>query len=268
MVITENSFSKTFENDFITGAVFTSVGGRSNQEDSLGLSLKSNEALLLVCDGMGGLNGGEVASSYAVKTFIQKYEVLESHSDIVENLKIFLADIDKEIARFRKEGGSLLRAGTTMVAVYLENNLLNWVSVGDSRIYIKRGNEMIQVTNDHTYEVALKENLDAGLISGDFFDKQSPKSDALISFLGINGLRLIDSNSHPFKLVKNDIVILMSDGVYKFIPDDVIKTIIEVYDDSSNLLEALANLDDIAQGASDVAKCPRDNFTAIAFKIK
>lgn len=83
------------------------------------------------------------------------------------------------ISQFPKEAGK--GSGTTLVAVIAENNRLYWASVGDSRIYILRGRDMIQVTRDHNYMLRLQQMVDNGQMT--LQEAQAKKQkEALISF--------------------------------------------------------------------------------------
>ena len=128
------------------------------------------------------------------------------------------------ISQFPKEAGK--GSGTTLVAAIAENNRLYWASVGDSRIYILRGRDMIQVTRDHNYMLRLQQMVDNGQMT--LQEAQAKKQkEALISFLGIGNVTLMDINEQPFEMQFGDIVLLCSDGITKTLPDDQIRDIIK-----------------------------------------
>lgn len=113
-----------------------------------------------------------------------------------------------------------------MVAVIAEDDQLYWASVGDSRIYILRGNEMKQVTRDHNYLLRLQELVASGQMTLEQAQAQKQK-EALISFLGIGNVSLMDINDQPFQLQIGDIVLLCSDGISKTLSDDRIKAMMQ-----------------------------------------
>lgn len=103
--------------------------------------------------------------------------------------------------------------------------MLYWASVGDSRIYIIRGSEMRQVTRDHNYLLRLMERVQAGQLTMQeaLADRQK---EALISFLGIGNVSLMDVTRQPFEMIFGDVVMLCSDGITKTLPDEQIRQII------------------------------------------
>ena len=131
--------------------------------------------------------------------------------------------IDRAIYEFPKEEGR--GSGTTMAACIAEDNKLYWASVGDSRIYIIRGNQMQQVTRDHNYRLHLQEMVRTGQMSEEEAEAARQK-EALISYLGMGNVSLMDINSQPFEMQYGDVVMLCSDGITKTLPDEQIKKII------------------------------------------
>lgn len=212
---------------------YTHMGNRQYQQDSVFVSgsqiLAANKkmrVLAVVCDGMGGMADGAKAAQTG--TAMMKEDFLRIQKEPEVNIPYFLESevrkIDQVIAGFPQKDGR--GSGSTIVAVIAENNYLYWVSVGDSRIYIFRGDEMRQMTRDHNYLLRLSEMVANGEMSLEEAKRQ-PQKEALISFLGIGGLDLIDISPTPMELVPGDIILLCSDGVTKTLKDDWIKEIMK-----------------------------------------
>lgn len=211
---------------------YTVTGNRRYQQDAVyvspGRKLAANHRtrfLAAVCDGMGGMTDGGLASETAIQMLSQGFERIRKE-EIVDIPAFFLQGIramDKRIHSFPKEGGR--GSGTTLVAVIAEDNYLYWASVGDSRIYILRGSEMIQVTRDHNYALHLKNLVESGQMTIEEAQAKKQK-EALISFLGMGNVSLIDRNETPFEMQYGDIVLLCSDGITKTLPDHQIRDII------------------------------------------
>lgn len=246
-------------------AIITALGDREEQQDSFGYFLTQNEAIVSICDGMGGHEGGKLASGIAVEGIINAFERRQEYEDASEFLLSVTNEADKKVAQLKREDGKALKAGSTMATIVIENGEMYWVSVGDSRIYLNRGNEFIQVTFDHVYRSALREQLAAGEITQDIYDSEKSKGDALISFLGIGGLRLIDYNNEPFELMKEDKIIIMTDGLYKLVKDEELKRIVENF---SNIKETLQAFDMKAKKKAKTLSVKRDNMTVALIKIK
>lgn len=105
---------------------------------------------------------------------------------------------------------------------------MDWVSVGDSRIYVLREDTMVSVTRDHNYRRELEEALERGEINREFFDNeiQTKRSDALTNYLGMGGIRRMERSVQPLELMDGDMVLLCSDGLYKRLDEDQIKAML------------------------------------------
>jgi protein phosphatase len=126
-------------------------------------------------------------------------------------------------------------SGTTLVAGIIHEDNLNWVSVGDSRMYIFRDKEFIQLTQDHNYFLELNELFDSGKIDREYYKKEAVSGDALISYIGMGGISRINANKEKFHLEENDTVLICSDGVYKTVTDEKISSIIQSSDSADKI---------------------------------
>lgn len=207
------------------------IGSRENQQDSSYGQIEGSTAFAVVCDGMGGLNGGEKASQTAVKTLVEDFFQLgEKPCKISEMPQFFHSEVEKldeAVYGLLDEAGNRLEAGTTMAAVYIEDGKLQWCSVGDSKIYLLRGTEILCVVREHNYRLILDDKLAKGLITRQAYAAEEHRAEALISFLGLGNAELMDINQEPFALQDGDVVLLCSDGLYKALTDDIIEGIIE-----------------------------------------
>lgn len=216
----------------LTTLSYTDQGRRKYQQDAVyvtpGKKLAANRktrVLAIVCDGMGGMADGGRASLTAIQMMVQGFRQIEKAPsvDIPQFFRRGIQVIDQTIVNFPKENGK--GSGTTMVAVIAEDNKLYWASVGDSRIYIIRGNQMKQVTRDHNYLLRLQQMVANGEMSLEEAQAKKQK-EALISFLGIGNVTLMDVNTQPFEMQYGDVVMLCSDGITKTLPDNQIHSII------------------------------------------
>lgn len=212
--------------------MFTDTGNRQYQQDAVYISKsrilaanKRTRVLGIVCDGMGGMADGGKASQTAIQMMVQGFQQIERLPavDIPAFFRRGIVAVDQAICQFPKENGK--GSGTTMVAVIAEDNKLYWASVGDSRIYIVRGTSMKQVTRDHNYWMRLQEMVAAGQMTMEEAMGKRQK-EALISFLGIGNVSLMDINTEPFEMQPGDTVMLCSDGITKTLSDEQIRKII------------------------------------------
>ncbi len=215
---------------------YTDQGRREYQQDAVYVTPskkfaanRKTRVMAVVCDGMGGMADGGKASRTAIQMMINGFQNVQNQPqmDIPGFFRSAIVTIDKTIASFPKENGR--GSGTTMVAAIAEENKLYWASVGDSRIYIIRENnnqtEMRQITRDHNYWLRLQEMVAQGKMTQEEAMGKRQK-EALISFLGIGNVSLMDISTEPIPMQYGDIVMLCSDGITKTLPDHQIKSII------------------------------------------
>lgn len=207
------------------------IGSRENQQDSSFGQVDGSMAFAVVCDGMGGLKGGEQASQTAVKMLVEDYYRLPEEGLNQTLIPQFFYNevqkMDAAVHLLSDEDGHALEAGTTIVAVIIKEGSLYWCSVGDSKIYILRGDEIISVVREHNYRLTLDDRLAEGSITKEEYKREEKKAEALISFLGLGNVTLMDINTEPFPLENGDIVLLCSDGLYKALEEDIILGVIQ-----------------------------------------
>jgi len=236
----------------VNTAMATHIGTREYQQDAAYVcepvyadSEDSEKKLTygILCDGMGGTAEGERASTETILQMARKIATIKEEDETVlaeQHQNYFPAFLENcayaanELILNQNEELQQT-SGTTLLTVILFENNLYWLSVGDSRIYIIRGSEIVQTTKDHNYALELQEKVDAGLLSQEEADND-PKKEHLISYIGAPYLERIDVNRSPFQMQHGDIVLLCSDGLVKSLFDDEILEIITRC--GSNIFEA------------------------------
>ena len=238
-------------------AVRSIIGNRTEQQDSVGVVTGEKTLCAVVCDGMGGLNGGKSASRVAVDAMVDIFRQIKENEPMSEVLVNSVDILDEAVFMLVDETGNRLESGTTVVSVIINNNDLFWMSVGDSRLYLIRNDEMVQATRDHNYELYLDS------VSETYTPTESDMemSQALISFIGMGGISVMDVSSNPVLLVEGDVVLITSDGLYKAISDEEIKKIIKNNSD----VETAA--DELLSEAEKAAPDTRDNTSFVLIKI-
>ena len=191
------------------------VGQRERQEDSFAVRNASNAQELerrglfaVVCDGMGGMEDGKSASEAAIDGFLQLFQALLDEGDVPRQLREgTLAVSDGIFQRFQG------RSGTTAVAVRILGDTLHFLSVGDSAIFLKRGEGVFQLNEEHTclndlYRRELREDVIQK-------DRAEGDEDArrLTAFVGMQGLEAVDQSLRPWHLKRGDTLLLCSDGI-------------------------------------------------------
>ena len=230
----------------VESAISSVIGARESQQDSCYVDVEEDgNAIGIICDGMGGLAGGEIASQNAVRMFIEDYEqVRHEYTNFYSFFLEEMIEIDSMVAELTDEAGNMLSAGTTLVAVSVKNGNVQWVSVGDSKIYILRDNQLYSMAREHNYLTLLNQRLQEGSISEEEYASEVGRGAALISYLGMGNISLIDAYPNPLELMDGDIILLCSDGLYKALTEQQITEIIHNY--SGNLDAAVTALQEQA----------------------
>lgn len=205
-------------------------GTRKYQEDAIFGRVYQHKTLAILCDGMGGLDNGTMASNTAVNSIREAFEQEE-----IEEVPLFFKQqakiADEKVAMLTAEDGTQLSCGTTVVAVIARSNKLYWLSVGDSRIYIVRNQEILAVNEEHNYKAELNKMLMEGTITKEYYESEIYRGEALTSYIGVGNVSLMDVNEFPFELVPGDYVILCSDGMYRTLAEEEIYKIVTENED-------------------------------------
>jgi protein phosphatase len=226
----------------------TSVGGRTENEDAIlvrpldpvGVGPGSQQAgyLLAVADGMGGHEGGEIASRLAVETLDSAFKDA-AEPDVAATMKSAFRRANARIFSEGSGAGDATSMGTTMVACAVRGKYATIASVGDSRAYLVRASRLTQITQDHTL---VAQQLAQGELTADQA-KRSPARNQLMHALG-HRERLHSSMPSIFEvtLLPEDRLFLCSDGFYDVVEDgDIVDTVGRLGpDDAAKALTTLA----------------------------
>ena len=190
------------------------IGTRKTQEDYCeNLSLNDGKDFLMVlADGMGGHNAGDVASKLAVKTFISSFVNFDKSMQLGYRLNSSLYSCNTKVSQSIAENKSQEGMGCTLVAAYISDLYLSWISVGDSLLYILRGNKLIKLNADHSMMPVLEKAYQNGSLTKEEFNNH-PQRNVLRSAIIGEDIELIDINDRNFKLKNNDVILLASDGL-------------------------------------------------------
>ncbi len=234
------------------------IGTREEQQDYAIYKQLDSCFVAVVCDGMGGLEGGSIASQCAAETLVRMLAEKNSSETIPQVLLRCVDVLDEKIFELKDSYGERLKAGTTLVAVVIENGQAYWLSIGDSRLYIVRGNEMIQATRDHNYSMIL----DSMPVDYVPTKDELNKKEALISFVGMGGIETMDLSNNPLVLQHGDKLLLATDGLFKVLTYEQIKSIVEK-DSSTSIITT-----ELIEQTEMCATESRDNTTIIFIRIK
>jgi serine/threonine protein phosphatase PrpC len=226
--VAEERKSDSFEMNNIKAVVVSDLGNiRTNNED-MGLFFKIADEnllrekgyMLIVADGMGGHQAGEVASRMA--TDIISHEYFKQNDTVEKNLAKVLTLANKTIFEKASNSDTHKGMGTTCTVLVVIDKAVYYAHVGDSRAYIQKGNSIMQITSDHTYVQELVNN-------GDITAEEAathPKRNILTNAMGTKPNMRIDTGKYEHPLDEHDRLLLCSDGLYDYLNAHELKEIL------------------------------------------
>lgn len=242
----------------MVSGVISDIGkNRDKNQDSYYVSSDKDFPLYLVADGMGGHRSGEVASTMAME--IIKKEILLSKDDLNKEKKI-LKTIKESVEKANTkiylksiESEECNGMGTTITLAYIFEDKFFIGHVGDSRAYLIRGEEITQITEDHSY---VNELLKLGSITVEEAENH-PKKNMITRAVGSSSKISMDLIVKNYK--KNDILLLCSDGLFNMLNDN---EIYEVFNREEDMQKACEILVDRANENGGL-----DNITLVSIKF-
>ena len=170
---------------------------------------EKESAFVLVCDGMGGANAGNVASRFAADSFLRHKTML--HALEKANDTVFgLAGRQPEFRGM----------GTTLVGAFVQGREASILNVGDSRAYLFDGETLRQVSEDHSY---VEEMRRLGRISAEDA-RTHPQKNLITRAVGVDAT--VDGDLFEVELRDTDILLLCSDGLTGMVEDEKIAEVL------------------------------------------
>ncbi len=245
-----------------------------NNEDSFAVSACVKEdshhtpvVLAVLCDGIGGHRAGEIASEMAVNRISQR--VVESDGNqILETIRLAIQEAGQEIYDHAQADETRHGMGATCATACIVGNRLYTATVGDSRVYLMRGQNILQLSIDHTW---IQEALEAGIMTADQVEGH-PNAHVIRRYLGSPTepdvdlrltLRAGESSedalaNQGLPLLNEDMVLLCSDGLSDLVRADEILNVCHSYP-----------LDQVPQALIDLANARggHDNITVVITRM-
>jgi protein phosphatase len=238
---------------------------REHNEDAIGSN--PDIGLMVLADGMGGYNAGEVASGIAVQIVTdlaseaalrEELNDVDSHSGLMRQ-SIILRDAvyrsNKIIYQTAQSQTHCEGMGTTIVACMFYDNKVSIAHVGDSRAYRLRGGQLEQMTLDHSL---LQELVDRGFYSHEEAQRSTNRN-YVTRALGVEPT--VEVEVHEYDVLPDDVYLLCSDGLPDMVEDDDIHLTISTFN---------ASLEVVGQQLIDLANDHggRDNVSVMLAQVK
>lgn len=229
------------------------------------LELEACGFFALVCDGMGGEVGGEIASTLAIEVinacliawWAQLAAIPAGSPRIAEERlgRAMKASIDTASARiksFAREHPRYARMGTTATLAALSANALLVAQVGDSRAYAFRSNQLVQLTRDQTMAELIRAQTPS-------LDRNAEVVGANVILQAVGASTKLDIVLTRHEIVHGDVVLLCSDGLSGPVDDRDIEAILQREHDLGAACDALVTAANAAGGP--------DNVSCVAFRV-
>lgn len=192
----------------------------SNQDSYAAGELPGSVAWAVVCDGMGGTNGGNLASSTAVKIISERisssYRQGMSFSSIKNMFMSAIIAANVSVYDMSKENPELSGMGTTVVVAIVTNERVYVAHAGDSRAYILTSGKLHQLTKDHSF---VQEMVDSGKLTADEA-REDPRKNLITRALGVSEDLQIDFCEEDIS--ENDVLLICTDGLNNYVePEEI-----------------------------------------------
>ncbi len=212
-------------------------------------------AFAIVCDGMGGMAAGNIASELAVKSIYNSFDnnlnIKASPSSICDLMSVSIKTANAVVYDTALGDKELTGMGTTVVAVVLTENNLSVAHAGDSRAYLFRNGAITQITTDHSIVQSMVES---GHITPDEAEHH-PNKNIITRAVGVHPD--IDVDTNYMNIDKDDIILICTDGLTNCVDTNLLtETVKEV--EFSKLADKLVDLANLNGGY--------DNITVVAIK--
>jgi serine/threonine protein phosphatase PrpC len=202
-------------------ALLSDVGTRRpDNEDSCGHFIESPDSVVFaVADGVGGYEGGEIASRMAVDILLEAYRESPVAWGAAKRLYRAITRANIGIHDKALTVPELSRMSTTMTAVAVDKGILSAVHIGDCRLHLIRHSQISVVTKDHTM---VADKVRMGVMTA-ARAKTHPERGMLLRSLGRELIASIDRITLP--LMERDRLILCSDGLYNVLEDKELESL-------------------------------------------
>lgn len=218
------------------GFIDSRIGGRKENQDSAGLKETKLGYLVVVCDGMGGVQGGRVASQLAVQTILETVASADNQANPSMTLIKAVRNANMAIIKEGQRNPQLQGMGTTVTALLLTPYSALTAYVGDSRIYQLRKGKKIFRTFDHSmvFEMVKKN------VISEEQARLSAQSNVILKALGVNPDIEVEIAERPYQ--KGDRFILCTDGFWGAMPEDEFVRHLTENNPINKILDSTANI--------------------------
>ena len=234
------------------------IGTCEVQEDLGDVAVTGAGTMAVLSDGMGKAYGGRIASKIAVNTFVDIFEDYNAFHNPQYYFRKAFHSANKEILK-ALEGED--RGAASVSCALLRKGYLYYALAGNVKVCVYREKSLIPVSVGHTVAVLAEQRFHEGKIS-----KQEAvellENRRLYNFLGRDGFQDIELFDAPIRLKHNDIVVLMSDGIYELLGFGAVESVLEKQRDCQKMALEIVELVNKHKSKS------KDNASVILLRVK
>ena len=220
-----------------------------NQDRFLIKEFSASSVLVAVADGAGGTPVGEEASAVVIEALND----FQPDSQTPEtNLVRLMQEADKKIFAIVEKEPDLKGMGSTLTAAFVRRETVFWAHVGDSRLYLFRGDEISQITEDDTMAGFL-------LTEREITKEEArvhPGRNFLFDFIGGGEF---EEETGSFPLRKDDLLLLTTDGLHDRVPEETLVSILRSKSGLDKKLDTLVS--------TVLEKGGKDNVTVVGVEV-
>ena len=230
------------------------AGGRQVNEDACGTWSNTAVCCCVLSDGLGGHDGGEVASKIVVQQTLNSFR--RSPECSAKEIEALLHAGNEAIMDEQQRDSKLvsMRATAVILTIDIIRNLAFWGHIGDSRLYCFRQGRIVKQTRDHS---VTQQMVDAGYLKPEELRCSPNRSKLLAALGGSNGQGEFDIAPVAFPVQDKDVFLLCSDGLWEYIEESELEKMLAASTSASGWLTALEE-QVIARGHAT-----QDNYSAI-----
>ena len=217
--------------------------------------------LTVLADGMGGHVGSGNASVIAVNTFVKRYQAeITKNTNIQKALGYALTAANKAVYDANQKINADM--GTTLVSCVIHNKQLNWVSVGDSSLYLYSKGKLSLINKRHSHGAEIQAKIDAGILTPAEGQLNPQQGNMLTSYLGLAEIPKIDFSEKHYQLELGNKILLCSDGL------DNALTPAEIEDCLRHEISSQEKCDKLMAKALAKKRPNQDNITMVLLELE
>ncbi|MDH5191859.1 MAG: protein phosphatase 2C domain-containing protein, partial [Gammaproteobacteria bacterium] len=230
------------------------LGNREKNEDRADIIKKDGAVMLVLADGMGGYEGGDLAAQVVVSTLSKRFNNYNGKiNDVQDFLTQAIAATHQTVIEMGKRQNPPISPRSTCVVCIVQDGKASWAHVGDSRLYLIRDEKVLFRTRDNSYVEKLYQQ---GKITREEMTTH-PMKNHLTECIGGDPTPPMITRGKTTQLQNNDIVMLCSDGLWGALSDNIM-----IKELSNKPLESA--IDAMAENAEQITYPQSDNITVVA----